>query len=209
MGRKFPKTEGQLDAEKFAKRTSRDGWTPLNHFHLLGHCDIGRVVSELRSQPELWNQHSERTKSKVFADTSDIWVRFRNYAELTSPEKYGEPHFPVWYPAWHKLPALHSIVYGVNKMVNSVHLGGVLITMIPAGGRILPHHDRGSWHAEFHNIKVYVPLVTNDRCINRCEDEAVLMRAGEIWTFDNLKVHSVDNAGNTPRQTLIISMRCE
>ena len=35
------------------------------------------------------------------------------------------------------------------------------------------------------------------------------MRAGEAWLFDNLKLHSTVNDGDSDRVTLIVSMRCE
>jgi hypothetical protein len=35
------------------------------------------------------------------------------------------------------------------------------------------------------------------------------MRAGDAWTFDNLKTHSTVNDGSCDRVTLIISLRVE
>jgi hypothetical protein len=57
------------------------------------------------------------------------------------------------------------------------------------------------------DTKVYVPLKANDRCINRCGDEARVIRVGEAVTFNNLIEHSVWNNGETERQTLIVCMR--
>lgn len=183
----------------------------MNHFQLLGNVDVGPAVRRLNKHPELWNQHRHRkdAQSTPHAAMDDIWLRFRPFAELKEPADYLQPHFAEFYPAWYALPELYPIVFGIMAKVRAVYLGGILITRIPPGGKILPHHDRGGWHAEFHNCKVYVPLKANDRCINRCEDEAVVMKPGEIWSFDNLKVHSVENNGETERVTLIISMRVE
>jgi aspartyl/asparaginyl beta-hydroxylase (cupin superfamily) len=92
--------------------------------------------------------------------------------------------------------------------VGADYLGGVLITRLPPGGMIAPHHDRGGWHAEYLNCKVYVPLWGDD-CLNTCEGEELVMKPGEAWTFDNLKVHSVHNRSTTDRAVLIICMRVE
>lgn len=92
--------------------------------------------------------------------------------------------------------------------VQASHLGGVLITRIPAGGRILPHADKG-WHPEFYNCKLYVVLESNPKCVFRVEDERVVMNQGDVWRIDNTKEHEVVNDGETERMTLIICMRQE
>ena len=74
---------------------------------------------------------------------------------------------------------------------------------------MLPHDDRGSWHAEWLNTKVYLPIQSNPGCLNICEDDRVSMQEGEAWTFDNLKTHSVENNGDTARVTAILCMRTE
>ena len=88
-------------------------------------------------------------------------------------------------------------------------LGGILLTKIPPGCQVKPHHDRGRWHAEFYNRKIYIPLKTNDRCVNHCEDESVVMGGGQAWWFDNLVTHSVVNDGDDERITAIICLRTE
>jgi uncharacterized cupin superfamily protein len=93
--------------------------------------------------------------------------------------------------------------------VNAVYLGGILITRIPPGGCVKPHHDRGSWHAETMNTKVYVGLRSNPQCINRCEGEQIVIAPGDAVTFNNLLTHSVENNGETDRMTLIVCMRVE
>lgn len=134
-------------------------------------------------------------------------MRFRPIAELTSPEKFREPHFAEFYPAWHALPSLQPIVFDLMAKVQAVYLGGILITRISPGGKILPHDDIGSWHAEYHDCKVYVPLQANAQCVNHCLDESVVMQAGQAWIFNNLLTHSVDNDGETNRITAIVCMR--
>jgi len=93
------------------------------------------------------------------------------------------------------------------QTVKAVELGGILITRIPAGASVKPHHDRGSWHAEFFDRKTYVIVKANERCVNTFEDEEVVMRTGEAYLFNNLVTHSVRNDGDSERITLIICMR--
>lgn len=179
----------------------------LKHFIKLGEYDVSEAARQLDTQPQLWNRYSERTRGATFKQTDDIWVRYRARHELVSREKFAEPHFAEFYPAWDALPALHPIVFDLIRTVRAVYLGGILITRIPPGGVILPHHDRGTWHAEYMDTKVYVPLKANDKCINECGGESRVIRAGEAVIFDNLITHSVENNGDTERVTLIVCMR--
>jgi hypothetical protein len=174
-------------------------------------CDIAPVVAELRAHPELWNAYAERTHdpNSPHFGVPDIWVRFRPRRELVDTAAFREPHFAEFYPAWYVLPSLHSIVYDLMAKVRATYLGGILITKIPSGGQVKPHNDRGGWHAETMNMKVYVPLLAPAECVNFCEDESVVMQAGEAWHFDNLKEHSVENRSDSDRITAIICMRCE
>jgi len=94
-------------------------------------------------------------------------------------------------------------------MVESVHLGGILITRMPPGSTIYEHDDLGTWHSEYHNAKIWMPLRANDQCLNHCEDETVVMAPGDAWTFSNLLRHSVENRGDTERICLICCFRSE
>lgn len=170
--------------------------------------DVAGALAQIDAAPELWGQYPTRTEGQSpHRESQDIWLRFRAWEDLTDRSKYGEPHFAVWYPAWHMLPALHPIVFDMMRLVEAEYVGGVLLTRIPAGARIHTHHDRGSWHAEWLSTKLYVVLRANERCINRYEDERYTMAAGEAWRFDNLIPHSVENNGESERIALIITMR--
>lgn len=182
----------------------------MRHFlKVASGIDTLPALVDLDRQPGLWNQHGERTASGVHRAVDDIWLRFRAYHELTSPEAFGEPFTPVFYPAWHALPHLRPIVFGLMARVGAVQLGGVLITRVPPHRQVDPHDDRGRWHPEFFTTKLYVPLITNPDCFSTCADERVAMERGDAWIFDNLLVHSTVNDGETDRITLIISTRVE
>ncbi len=168
------------------------------------------LVLDLYRQPLLWDANPARTAGAgSFEGTSDIWVRFRDPAELVSREAYAEPFTPVFYPAWHALPHLRPIVFGLMARLEAVALGGILITRVPAGGQVAPHDDCGRWHPEHYRTKAYLPLASNGRCHSTCGNERVVMKVGEAWLFDNLETHSTVNDGETDRVTLIVSMRVE
>lgn len=183
----------------------------MEHFtKIRSGIDVAPLRTQLAAYPELWNTRRERTPTdSPHHGVDDLWVRYRSPEELTSPERFAEPHFAVFYPAWDLLPALRPIVFSLMAQVEAVHLGGILLTRIPPGGRVKPHHDRGGWHAEFFNTKVYVGVQTNPQCVNRCAGDEMVIGDGDAVIFNNLLVHSVENDGPTDRITLICCFRTE
>ena len=184
----------------------------MKHFLQIGNIDVVPLLLQLERNPQLWNQHNDRTTRSVTAhdETSDIWLRYRPLDQLISSENYNEPFTDmVWYPAYYALPEIRPISQTLMQRTNATSLGGCLITRIPPGGQVKSHSDRGVWHAEHFHCKVYIPLAANSNCINITSDEALVMEVGQCWVFDNLKTHSVHNDGRSDRITLIVSMRCD
>lgn len=183
----------------------------MRHFQqVAAGIDTLPLALDLYRQPSLWDMHTARTTAdSPHRDISDIWCRFRRPAELTSTSDYAEPFTPVMYPAWTALPHLRPLVFALMTRMEAVQLGIVLITRIPPGKQAAPHDDRGRWAAAFFNLKLAVPLATNDQCTNTCEQERVTMALGSAWCFNNQVVHSTENDGDTDRITLLMSIRCE
>jgi Aspartyl/Asparaginyl beta-hydroxylase len=188
----------------------------MKHFHLIDRgIDTTPLVLALQRQPELWSQKDARTTfdGTSHAETADIWVRFNDPSKSDDLKKLSKEHYPIWLPPYYKLPQIRGIAYGLMARISAAHLGGVLITQIPPGGKVIPHNDKGSWHAEFFNTKVYVPLQTNDRCVNYAGEgnstEQVAMKTGDAWFMNNLVTHSVENDGYDDRITLIVCLRVE
>jgi hypothetical protein len=184
----------------------------MKNFQLItSGIEVAPLAMALQLQPELWNQHDERRSfdGTSHAATSDIWVRYNDPKNLEKGyDVFTGEHDSVWHPAYSKLPQIRPIVFGLMAKMEAVRLGGVLITKIPPGGHILPHADKG-WHPEYYNVKLYVPIQSNPRCVNRVEDETVIMAPGDCWYFNNLKEHEVKNGGDDDRITLIICMRVD
>lgn len=182
----------------------------MNHFKLIADgIDVAPLRAQIEAHPEIWNVHTNRTgfEGSPFVGTADAWIRYRPITELITAENFREPHWPEFYPAWYTLTELKPIVFSIMAKVEACHLGGILLTRIPSGGRILPHDDQQSWHARHYSTKVYVPIISNPQCVNFCEDESLVMEPGCAWEFDNLKTHSVENFGESDRITAIICMR--
>ena len=168
------------------------------------------LAMELHRAPNLWNAFSARKSydGTPHAAVSDIWVRGRAREQISDPASLIGEYRSVFWPAWHALPALRPLVFGMMATAQAVELGSVLLTRLPPGAAILPHTDGGvGWSPEFYNAKFH--LTVAGQSLSRCAGDAVTMMAGEVWTFDNLLEHSVENPGDVDRIVLIVSMRCE
>lgn len=182
----------------------------MKHFqHIMSGIDVLPLLMAIKLHPELWDSNTLRKDrpNNAHIQTQDIWIRYNDLANVDKPS-FTEEHTSVWHNAYYQLPQLRPIIFGLMARLEATQLGGVLITKISAKGAVLPHIDRG-WHPEFYPLKLYVPLQTNPQCINRVEDETVIMQTGECWYFNNTVEHEVVNEGDDDRITLIICLRVE
>ena len=182
-----------------------------NFLRIAQGVDVGPLALELHRAPHLWDRDTTRTSAYANSphrDTSDIWVRFRAKDEIKGPEAHCEPYRSVFWPAWQELPALRPIVFGLMARVSAVEMGSILITRLPPGQQVHPHTDGGfGWSPEFYNTKAHLTVSGASR--SWCDGDSVVMQPGDVWTFDNLKMHSVESIGDVDRIAVIVSMRCE
>lgn len=168
--------------------------------------DVKPLLEQIDANPQLWNEIPYRSRgNSPHREVADIWARYMDLA-LCPGHDFNTPHESVWLPPTWLIPAVKDL--HAKVAVGSDH-GGVLLTRIPPGCQVYPHHDRGTWHAEWYDHKVWIPLRANAGCVNWVEDEPAVWKPGEAWTHDNLRVHSVENHGDTERIVLICCFRKE
>jgi hypothetical protein len=170
--------------------------------------DVVPVMLELHRADHLWDRNPERRlyPGTPHAAMTDITVRYMPEAEVTMEARRLE-HRNVFWPAWHALPALRPMVFALMTRVQAIELGSILLTKLPPGKMIEPHSDAGNWAPEFYSTKCHITLAGS--ALVRCEEDAVVMKQGDIFTFNNLLNHSVECIGEYDRISCIVSMRCE
>lgn len=176
--------------------------------HLSSGFDVGPLVKQIQASPGVWNRHRERIEmyGTPHNGVSDIWVRYNDWANYSGDwAAFHEPHESVWYPVVSEIPAAWSLARKVRRHVGAETIGGVLITRIPPGGRVEPHVD-GGWHAR-HYDKYAVQLLGNQRQAFCFEDSELRPEPGDLYTFDNSRLHWVTNDSDTDRMTLIICLK--
>lgn len=184
----------------------------MQHFTQLGNIDIIPLLLQIERNPELWNEEGGRRErsDSPHNGLGDIWLRYRTRSELHDQASYNEKFFPcIWYPAYQVLSEVKPILQLIMTRIGGTALGGTLITKIPPGGAVKPHSDALSWHANYYNTKVYVTIKSNPNVVNWCSGESLVFKPSEVWTFDNLKEHSVYNEGADDRITLMTAIRSE
>lgn len=176
--------------------------------HIASGFDVAPLVAEIEAHPEVWNTHRMRTDAyeTPHKAVSDIWVRYNDWANWTGDvQAFNGPHTSVYYPVIGVIPAVLDLIDQVIATVGGTELGGVLITKIPPGGEVKPHID-GGWHAA-HYRKFAVQLLGNDRQAFCFEDSELRPEPGDLYTFDNSRLHWVKNESDTDRMTLIVTLR--
>lgn len=172
--------------------------------------DVSVVNAQLAEHPELWDSLNYRKTAPgtPHSRMSDIWVRYndvRPFQERDDYRGFNDPHIPIWYPAWDKLPSLKPIVFGLMTAVQGEMIGAILITRIPSGAVIDPHVDK-SWHVDYFS-KFYVSLQAAPGARFHTEGELIEPEVGDIYRFDNKIKHWVTNESGQDRVTLIVCIR--
>lgn len=182
----------------------------MRNFLKIGEVNVMPLLLSIQRQPELWNRHRQRKEAAngIHAEMDDIWLRYndyRPYEAMGSWLSFNDEHDSVWYKEYYALPEVRPIVFNLMAQTQAERLGGVLITRIPPGGVIKPHADVG-WHVDYYD-KFYVTLQGHPMQEFWCDEEVISPRQGEVWWFDNRKMHHVENKSTEDRMTLIICLR--
>lgn len=177
--------------------------------------DVQKLVNEINENPDLWNQHTLRTKDygSPHREVSDIWLRYNspNNFDPFNPEQFSDKHTSVWYPAVAKLPAFEKVLDDLLDKLEQrrigIELGGVLITKIPPGKRVFPHSDAGKWHADYYDTKVLILLESAPGQTFNYANESHEGIAGEVFFFNNAPEHWVINNSDVDRISLILATK--
>lgn len=166
--------------------------------------NVAPIHWKLQSNPQLWNQHTQRTCSPTSPHhgLDDIWARFGDPTRAVD----GLSHDSYWYESADIL-GIKEICHGIMTLVQGVELGGVLITRIPPGATCKPHVDDG-WHAKrYDKYAVQITSAPNQRF--HFEGESLETKPGDLFWFDNQYLHWVTNDTPYERITMIVCIRTE
>lgn len=170
------------------------------------------LIEQLNAHPELWDENVFRTESPAYVSPhqriSDIICRFNDWKNWTGDRAaFNAEHELVWWGPYQKLTYLKPLVFDLMRLFEAERLGMVLITRIPPHCEVAKHVDQG-WHAE-HYLKFGLQIAAapgQKFCYEGFELET---QPGDLFAFDNSKVHWVENPTDSERITLIICLRLQ
>lgn len=112
----------------------------------------------------------------------------------------GPDNLPVFLPndALKKCPYLLSIFEMFQCQVETFR-----IHTLDPGASIQKHRDTG-YSFEQGQVRLHIPVQTNDKVEILVDDEAIPMKAGECWYCNFNIEHEVRNNSNKPRVHIIL-----
>lgn len=165
--------------------------------------DISKAAKELSINSHLFGEIGARKNaSEVHSQMDDIWLRFGDIPKDGDYSKITNEHDSIWLK---HLPECRNVCFKIMTAVDGERLGGVLITRLPAGGKILPHTDSG-WHAEYYD-KYYVPIKNKKGAVFCFDDGVIDPCLGDVWAFNNSYAHWVDNNSDQERIAMIACVK--
>lgn len=186
----------------------------MNNFQpIASGVNVLPLLHAIQRRPELWDAHKWRTTyaGTPHADVSDIWLRFADVSATSDTSNLApviQDTKPVWYPAYQELPQIRPILFDLMRRLEAYELGRVLITKLKPGGRILRHSDAvGAYTDQKDGSRYHVVLQGLPGSLFHAGDETVCMRSGEVWWFNHLAEHAVENNSQDDRIHLLIDTR--
>jgi quercetin dioxygenase-like cupin family protein len=185
-------------------RRIADAMLPLQVKNLT--IDVQPFVEAIEAHPEIWNRYDRRRVDPLSPHygLDDVWFRWAPPEIETREADEGIPF--VWYPESDMVP-VREIAEAVMKHVGGKHLGAVLMTRITPGKSCKPHIDTG-WHAANHE-KYAVQIKSAPGQGFHFHAASYDAKPGEVYWFDNSKLHWVTNPTEHDRITLIVCVRKE
>lgn len=179
--------------------------------------DVMPLLLAIKRKPELWqaDTYLRDYPQGPFKQVQSIILRFppryiaKDAKDLADYESRTDQHENVDQPVYANLPQARPLVSGLMAAVEGERLGRVILNKIVPGGRIFPHRDTPA-HAQywdrFHIVLDSSPG-NNFTCGEAGEVEQVYMAPGEVWWFQNAKMHEVINNGNRDRIHMVVDIR--
>lgn len=165
--------------------------------------DTAPFLEEIASLNDAW-EHATGRQEKIRVQREALAIPLRG---LRKSAISGRPRRDVLESRW----TSGSIAFPhARKFIQSAadEIGGLpgraKIVNLPPGKRVYPHIDRGAYylvHARFHLV-----LRSTHGSALRVGEETQRLRSGELWWFDNNKVHEAWNDGDESRIHLIFDV---
>ena len=171
--------------------------TPANHFLTLRNfrcvsfgIDVRPFLVEISANERFWLQNTWRQDQiAVQRETNTIFLRGVDARSADGPDINDVQECFTTREA-----ANFSSLMGFLEQFaerNAALLQRAMIVRLKPSGRVYPHVDRGSYY-EFRD-RYHLVLLSPEGSELTSAGERVVLREGELWWFNNKRVHSARN----------------
>jgi hypothetical protein len=176
----------------------------MRHFKLIrSGIDPKPFLDEIASVEGAWDGATGRQeKIAVQREAKAIPLRgLRKSAIRGRPRR--DVHESRWTGGSARFPVARAFLLETAAALDALP-GRAKIVCLPAGRRVYPHVDRGA----YYRLRDRYHLVLKSRLGSwmKAEDEETRMREGELWWFDNDRMHEAFNDGDEDRVHVIFDL---
>ena len=160
---------------------------PQRFYKLPVHFDPERLYSECRQlPPEIWTPHP----NAVLGNSA---VRL---ISVDGGDNDGADGVMRMTPHLERSPYIRQVLASFGVVWSRSRL----LRLAP--GAVVPLHADIHYHW-FYRVRLHVPIVTRPEVQFTCDGESVHMAPGEVWAFDNWRLHEVRNPSDHERIHLV------
>lgn len=176
----------------------------MKNFALIkGSIDLQPFLQEIAGVDGAWDEATGR-QDKIPVQREALAIPLRGLRKSAiNARKRRDVHESRWTSGSLKYPTARAFLKAFAEEQDCI-LGRAKIVCLPAGKRVYPHIDRG----EYYRVRGRYHFVLRSAAGSwmKTENEEVRMKEGELWWFDNNKMHEARNDGDQDRIHMIFDM---
>jgi hypothetical protein len=173
----------------------------MNFFRLQSKIDTEPLLKEAIRYPHFWNVNTSRQDTiYVQRETKTIMLRIstkipdgvsiKNHLDSEDGKLYS------WFPKTKRFMNNFVKTYGGE-------FGRVYIVLLPLNKMVYPHIDDGEYYKNSDRFH----LILTGKYMYHIENESQLFEEGDLWYFDNKKVHYSKTVGEKDRIAIIFDVK--
>jgi len=176
----------------------------LKNFKLISsNHPVSTFLGEIESVDNAWSLNQGRqSKIKVQREAQAIPIRGMVKSKIAG-RKNWDVHESRFTTISKQFPIIRTYLQELASSLNG-ELSRAKIVRLNPGHKVYPHIDRGEYY-KMRN-RYHLVFYNEEGNILKCGDEECWLRPGELWWFDNKKVHEAWNESRSPRIHFIFDL---
>jgi hypothetical protein len=171
----------------------------MKNYIFIGKLNVNEIINFVTNLDQSeWEEETIRQKVfSVHMHTKTVPILW-DYESLSYLKVGQERKYFSWFKGTDFFKNLNKKLfefYGDGTILR------ILLTKLESKKSIMPHKDGGE--SLLVPNRIHIPIITNDQVFFSVDDEVKNMKIGEMWEFNNSKIHFVNNFSNEDRVHLI------